>query len=424
MPEAPRRAGERCGETHFGSATAPACGTRLREVAFTGRKPRDDTDEGPSLVLQLAGTTMALAGSAPALLRPGDIALVEGGTAGWSSAGTGPCRQLWLPLRLASPPCRPQHGMLPQLRLLDGHTGLGALLARLLHGLRDEESNLDAGGRAAVGNAIAGLIAAALRSSPSAADEAAPGPCPGSAAGARWPALCAVIEARLHEPGLCPDGVARSTGISTRHLHRLFHEAGTSFGTFVRNLRLARCSADLADPRCAGLSVTAVAFRWGFSDSAHFARSFKAAYGITARAFRQRRLSPLPSADLPTCPEADQRGGNHSTGRPASRRRLQRVGGQSELTEKIEPVEIEPIVDDHPVVETPEIDGRNIDLTAGRRRVATRQRQRSAEGAEGVQFEGDGIPLLGRKAAQLMEEIGQGAEVHDHPLAVGFAAGK
>ncbi len=318
MPEAPRHTGERCGETGCGSAAASA-GTRTWEVAFTGRKPRDDTDEGPSLVLQLAGSAIAVAGSASALLRPGEIALVEGGSADWSSAGTGPCRQLWLPLRLASPLCRPQRGTLPQLRLLDRRTGLGALLARLLHGLRDEERNLDAGGRAAVGNAIVGLIAAALKSSPSAADEAAPSHCHGSAAGARWPALCAVIKARLHEPTLRPDDVARSNGISTRHLHRLFHQAGTSFGTFVRDLRLARCSADLADPRCASLSVTAVAFRWGFSDSAHFSRSFKAAYGVTARAFRQRRLSPMPPADAPRSLETDRRRGNSTApvGSPA-----------------------------------------------------------------------------------------------------------
>lgn len=108
------------------------------------------------------------------------------------------------------------------------------------------------------------------------------------AAMVRWPALCTFIETRLREPSLCPDDVARGNGISTRHLHRLFRQAGTSFGTFVRDLRLARCRADLADPRCAALSVTAIAFRWGFSDSAHFSRSFKAAYGVTARAFRHR----------------------------------------------------------------------------------------------------------------------------------------
>lgn len=80
------------------------------------------------------------------------------------------------------------------------------------------------------------------------------------------PALRAFIEMRLREPSLCPDDVARGNSISTRHLHRLFRQAGTSFSTFVRDLRLARCRADLADPRCAGLSVTAIAFRWGFSD--------------------------------------------------------------------------------------------------------------------------------------------------------------
>lgn len=94
------------------------------------------------------------------------------------------------------------------------------------------------------------------------------------------------IEAFLSDPALCPARVAATHRISTRHLHRLFKQAGTSFSGYVRSRRLERCRDDLADPRLEGLPLTEIAYRWGFSDSSHFSRCFKVAFGCTAREFR------------------------------------------------------------------------------------------------------------------------------------------
>ena len=40
-------------------------------------------------------------------------------------------------------------------------------------------------------------------------------------------------------------------------------------------------------------TITEIAMKWGFSDAAHFSRSFKAAFGISPHAFRRARTSPL-----------------------------------------------------------------------------------------------------------------------------------
>ena len=301
MEEALSRAAERCDDASGCVRRWTAGGARMSEIPYVGKKPHTEdadveTDERTFLVvLQLAGSAVVAQGCVEVLLRTGDIALVEGGRARWSNAG-GHCRQLCLHLPQAWLHGRLPSGAFPQVRVLAGHTGLGALLAGLLNGLRDGGEGLDAVAQAAVCDAVVGLAAAALTRLHPGAREGATGRPLSSAAMLRWPALCAFIEARLREPSLCPDDVARGNGISTRHLHRLFRQAGTSFGTFVRDLRLARCRADLADPRSAGLSVTAIAFRWGFSDSAHFSRRFKAAYGITARASRHRGFSCSPLA--------------------------------------------------------------------------------------------------------------------------------
>ncbi|MFI0468320.1 helix-turn-helix domain-containing protein [Saccharopolyspora sp. 5N102] len=54
----------------------------------------------------------------------------------------------------------------------------------------------------------------------------------------------------------------------------------------IRQLRLERCHHNLANPRHDYQPVHAVAARWGFTDSAHFSRVFRAAYGMSPRGHR------------------------------------------------------------------------------------------------------------------------------------------
>lgn len=94
------------------------------------------------------------------------------------------------------------------------------------------------------------------------------------------------VELHLDDPDLSPRDIARAQGISVRHAHRLFGRTGSSLGRWLLERRLARCAADLRDPACAGESLTHIAFRWGFNDSAHFSRAFRAAYDQTPRGYR------------------------------------------------------------------------------------------------------------------------------------------
>jgi len=105
--------------------------------------------------------------------------------------------------------------------------------------------------------------------------------------------------ARLGDPGLSPQAVARSGYVSVRQLHRLFAAEGLTFSRWVREQRLRRCRDDLADQRLSHLTVAEIAARWGFRSAAHFTRAFRARYGITPadhrRAFRRPSgVSPGP----------------------------------------------------------------------------------------------------------------------------------
>lgn len=107
------------------------------------------------------------------------------------------------------------------------------------------------------------------------------------------------IKGNLSSPDLCPAEIAAAHFISVRHLHGIFHEQGTTVSAWIRARRLENCRRDLRDPLFSHESVTEISSRWGFLDSAHFSRVYKARFSISPSEERHTALgrSPgLPSA--------------------------------------------------------------------------------------------------------------------------------
>lgn len=192
-------------------------------------------------------------------------------------------------------------------QVIRGSSGIGAALASLIASINACRDALEGQQREAVWTAVSHLVIAALGSGlehrpASAARTPPPQRLPATTA---KPPFVETIEQWLADPGLSPARVAARHDVSVRHLHRLFRRQGTSFNTVVRNLRLERCREDLANPRLRALPITEIAFRWGFSDSAHFSRCFRAAFGCTAREVRANRAlagSPIASRAIPVQP--------------------------------------------------------------------------------------------------------------------------
>lgn len=90
------------------------------------------------------------------------------------------------------------------------------------------------------------------------------------------------IDAHLTDPELSPAMVALNLHISIRTLHRAFGSVDDSVMAYVRRQRLRGAKAALAVP---GARVVEVAAWWQFSNSSHFIRNFKAAYGITPASY-------------------------------------------------------------------------------------------------------------------------------------------
>ncbi len=102
--------------------------------------------------------------------------------------------------------------------------------------------------------------------------------------------LCQTIERRLDDADLTPARVAEAEGISERYLQKLFEGSGSSFTHYVRERRLQRASAELSSPAEAHHSISEIAYRNGFNDSAHFSRAFRHRFGLSPREFRQQEL--------------------------------------------------------------------------------------------------------------------------------------
>jgi AraC-like DNA-binding protein len=107
--------------------------------------------------------------------------------------------------------------------------------------------------------------------------------------------LKANIEARLGEPGLRPAHAAEATGISVRYANTLLGHEGTSLERFIMLRRLQRCRRALEDTAQAGRTVSDIAYSLGFSDMSHFTRRFKAQFGCSPTACRQRALTAAPT---------------------------------------------------------------------------------------------------------------------------------
>lgn len=95
------------------------------------------------------------------------------------------------------------------------------------------------------------------------------------------------IESNLADPDLSPASVAAAHFISTRHLHNVFQEAGTTVAHWIRTRRLENCRRELREPLLAHRSVSSIAGRWGFVDAAHFSRIFRSAFGEPPSSYRR-----------------------------------------------------------------------------------------------------------------------------------------
>ncbi|OPC77166.1 hypothetical protein B4N89_42160 [Embleya scabrispora] len=251
------------------------------------RTPRLITASGGEyfkLGLQLSGGCVLSQDGREVALAAGDFAIYDT-TRPYRLSFEAEYRQLvvMLPRSLLRVPLREMDRA--TARRLSGQRGFGALAVSVLRQLPQHQAEFQGAERHrladTVSDLVAGLVTARL------APVASGG---GSGRGVSITTIKAYIEDRLGDPGLGPERVAAAHYVSTRHLHRLFQEQGTTVSGWIRHRRLERCRRELGDPTLRERPVGAVAARWGLTDAARFSRTFRHAYGCSPREYRAAAL--------------------------------------------------------------------------------------------------------------------------------------
>ncbi|MFJ2022130.1 AraC-like ligand-binding domain-containing protein [Streptomyces nodosus] len=250
----------------------------------THRLIRRSDPEMYQLALTLAGQQGIEQARTCALLGPGDLLLYDSSRPFTATAGPNPPgaramllqfprRLLPLPEKAVAPLC----GM-----VLDGRAGVGRLLRQLLTGLADEHADLTSGDSTRLGTTAVDLTAALLAHH---SDRHTLLPA-GSRQRALFERISVYITTHMHDPDLTPSAIAAAHFISTRYLHRIFQQHGTTVSDAVRQQRLARCRRDLTDPAQRTVPIAAIAMRWGYPRPSDFTRAFRTTTGMTPSEYR------------------------------------------------------------------------------------------------------------------------------------------
>lgn len=158
-------------------------------------------------------------------------------------------------------------------------SGVGSVLLTCMKSALQVSADLTSQARAELGHALDDLARLAIR------ERAAPA--------GRLPRrslmrerVKAFVRHHLHDSNLSIDDIAQTFHCTKRYLHKVFSEDERSLNQYIWDLRLDRCSQDLANPGLHERSITEIAFIWGFRSPPHFSRAFRQRFGASPSAWR------------------------------------------------------------------------------------------------------------------------------------------
>jgi AraC family transcriptional activator of tynA and feaB len=114
--------------------------------------------------------------------------------------------------------------------------------------------------------------------------------------------LRAIIGSRLTELDLDAATIAAAAGLSVRQANAMLADEQTSIKGLLLEARLEHCRHAIDDPAQSCKTISDIAQGCGFADVTHFARIFKATYGLLPSDYRARnRFARRASIQLAYC---------------------------------------------------------------------------------------------------------------------------
>ncbi|MBD9394878.1 helix-turn-helix domain-containing protein [Acidovorax sp. ACV01] len=210
-------------------------------------------------------------------LRPGDVVLVDSARPYELHFPDGVnCVSLQLPRVWVGQWLAQAEARGPRVAWRD--QGWGQSLGALAVQLARDPTSVQALSPALLSNHLGALLGAAL--------EPSQPPTP-SAVRSLHVRLCALLRARIDQPGVSAEALAQESGVSVRTLHRAFAAQGHTFAGTLRQMRIVRAGELLRRPQLAHVAVAEIGRRCGFADASHFARAFQRAMGASPAQWRR-----------------------------------------------------------------------------------------------------------------------------------------
>lgn len=226
------------------------------------------------LIYQHSGSAVLAQRGREAMLHPGDTVLIDSRYAS-EFRYLGGMRHVSFHLPCDELDRRLRSGGARVCQTLGGADPLGGILGQFIRQISAKHALFDVHEGGAMKEALMALIA------PLAEDRERLG---GSVRD--YARVLSHVDAHLMDE-LSAEGIGRALGLSVRSLYRLFEERDKSLSETIREARLRRCAQQLRAASHSHESLTDIAFRWGFKDSAHFSRAFKQHFGMTPRDYRR-----------------------------------------------------------------------------------------------------------------------------------------
>jgi acetamidase/formamidase/AraC-like DNA-binding protein len=228
----------------------------------------------------LAGSGQIVLDDQRTVISPGDIVVLEPNRR-WRVELNTEFRAMLIKLESASFLRRLLRTSELDLNRIITHSGVGAVCLNLLETIAEELEHFDAHELPPIEAALTDLLVACF----TLLNEHHGGGSTAVQLG-HLRRVCRLLEARLGDPDMTIKNIAKTEGLSSRYIQKLFHIGSTTFGEYVKDRRLERCRIDFANPALAHLTIADLCFRWGFKDAANFSRAFTHRFGLSAKAFR------------------------------------------------------------------------------------------------------------------------------------------
>jgi AraC-like DNA-binding protein len=164
---------------------------------------------------------------------------------------------------------------------VSGQRGAGHLMIDMIQTLAADAGTLAPESAAAVAESVSHILIAGLSSLPAARQRPV-----SQLTALHREQIKACIAQRLRDPSLSVAAIAAQLRLAPSTLHRAWTGQACSIAQSIWAQRLDAARIDLCKPALRRRSVSEIAFSWGFNDTAHFSRAFRARFGCSARELR------------------------------------------------------------------------------------------------------------------------------------------